>query len=311
MPVAFDLYDELTQRMDKILEPRYRAMYFENGDLIPTMADLEPGVKELAYPRMEEIGDAAIMGDAASDIPMIQITGDIDRYPIYMIMSAFPVTFQESRMLSRSQIDSFQRRMTAARRAIAQYTNKVTALGLTTLNFPGALTNSLITTDNSAVNIYTSDYQTVLDFFVSIIRSLTDNYVTSTPTDMVVNVDVCSRLISLENAQGTRNVKERLEEIFPELLITETKEMETAQIDGSGITRPGTGKDRIFLYPKEDMVLSRHIEETVAALAPEEYVRTATIKGQLARVYPMFSCVSPAIFDYPDDCRYIDIPAKS
>lgn len=310
MPVALDLFNELTQLMDRVLEPRYRAMRFENGELIPTKVDLEPGVKEIAYPQLNEIGDAEIMSDAATDIPMVEITGEYDRYPVYMMMSSFPVTFQESRMLSRSVVDSFERRMAVARRVIAQRTNLITALGKDGLNFDGALTNPSITVDNSTFNIYTDTYQNVLDFFVSIVESLTDNYVTDEPSDMLVNTDQNSRMIALENPQGTRNIKQRLMEIFPGLTITKVPEVEAARID-SVITRPGVGKDRIFLYPKEDMVLHRHLEQTIAGLVPEEFARTATIRGQIARLYMMFSCITPAIVDYPSDCRYVDIPTKA
>lgn len=315
MPITFDLYDELTQKMDKVLEPRYRSMHFENGDFIPTLTDLEAGVKELAYPRISEVGDAEIMSDAATDIPMVYLSGEIDRYPVYMVMSSFPITFQESRMMSRSQIDSMTRRMQATRRAIAQRINKSTALGASSVNFPGTLINNLVTADNSSVNIYTSAYDVVLDFFVATIRSLVGNYVTELPTDMIVNHNIMTRLVSLSNTQQTTNVKERLEDIFPELVISETPETDAAQIDAaysaSGGSRPGTGKDRIWLYPKESMVLNRHIEQSIASLAPEEYVRSATVAGQLVRIYPMFSCISPTIFDYPQDCRYVDIPVKS
>lgn len=310
MPLALDLFNELTQLMPKVLKPRYEALWFENGTLVPTIADLQPGVKELAYPRIEEIGDAAIMGDAATDIPLVYVTSDYDRYPVYMVMSSFAITFQESRALTRLKIDSFQMRMSRARLAIAQRINRYTALGVDYLDFPGTLTNSLVTVDNSSVDIYTADYQTVLDFFVSTIRSLVGNYVTMLPTDMLVNVDIMSRLISLENTQGTRNVKERLEQIFPGLTISEVSQTEASAIDGAVAARPSAGKDRIFLYPKESMCLNRHIERAIAVLAPEEYVRTATIAGQLSRVYPMFSCISPTIFDYPQDVRYVDIPAK-
>lgn len=314
MPIAFDLYDELTQKMDKVLEPRYRSMLFENGTLIPTFTDLEPGVKELAYPRISEVGDAEIMSDATTDIPMVYLSGEIDRYPVYMVMSSFPVTFQESRMLTRSQIDSMERRMARTRWAISQRINKATALGAPSINFPGSLINPLVTTDNSSVNIYTAAYDVVLDFFVATIRSLVGNYVTELPTDMIVNANIMTRLVSLSNAQQTVNVKERLEQIFPDLSISETPEVDAAQIDAAyaagGSSRAGTGKDRIWLYPKESMVLNRHIEELIANLAPEEYIRSAMVKGQLARIFPMFSCVSPAIFDYPQDCRYIDILVK-
>lgn len=307
---ALDLFNELTQLMgDKILEPRYRAMRWENGELVPTRANLEPGTKEIAYPQLKEIGDAEIMSDAATDIPLVEITGEYDRYPTYMVMSSFYLTFQESRVLNRVVIDDVERRMALARQVIAQRTNFVTALGKSGLDFDGTLTNPLVTVDNSTFNIYTSTYQDVLDFFVSIIESLTGNYVTDEPSDIIINADIRSRLIALENPQGSRNVMQRLVEIYPGLTFTKVPETEASFIDAA-ITRPGIGKDRIFLYPKEESVLHRHIESVIADLVPENFAKSASIKGQLATIYYMFSCITPGIIDYPDDVRYVDIPAK-
>ncbi|NEP10869.1 MAG: DUF2184 domain-containing protein [Symploca sp. SIO2C1] len=306
------LYEDLTQRMEKILEPRYRTMHFENGDLIPTMVDLDPGMKEIAYDKINEFGDADLVSDAATNIPVVDISLDEDRYPIYMVAAGFPLSLQEERAYNAnhyhaSSLNRFERRMAVARKAIAQRTNQFTALSVPNINFPGFLTNSLVSTDNSAFNLYTSTYQQCLDFFVDIIESLTDNFVTDYPTDMLVPKDVHHRMVSLENGLGTVNLMERLEQLYPDLMITKTKELEAALIDSSGITRPGAGKDRIMLYPKEPDILNRHIEEQVAQLAPEEYIRT----DGLRRIYPMFSCITPAIFDYPTDCRYIDIPVKA
>lgn len=308
--MPLDLFNELTQLMPQVLEPRYRAMKFENGVLIPTMVDLDPGIKEIAYPEIKQIGDAEIMSDAATDIPMVQITGSYNRYPVYMMMSSFPVTFQESRLLSRTIIDGIEQRMTVARIVIVQRTNMITALGKTGMNFDGALTNPLIAVDDSTVDIYADTYQNVLDFFVSTVESLTGNYVTDEPSDMLINSDQHALMISLENAQGTRNIKQRLQEIFPGLTITKIPEGEAAYIDGA-ISRPSAGKDRIFLYPKEARIIHRHLEAAIADLVPEEYTRTATIDGQVARVYMMFSCLTPAIVNFPNDCRYVDIPARA
>ena len=310
--MAAFLYEDLTQRMEKVLEPRYRTMYFENGDLIPTMVDLAPGMKEIAYEKINEFGDADLVSDAATNIPVVDISLDEDRYPIYMVASGFPLSLQEERAYNAQHyhafnLDRFQRRMAVARKAIAQRTNKFTALGVPNLNFPGFLVNGLVATDNSAFNIYTSTYQQCLDFFVDVIESLTDNFVTDYPTDLLLPKDPHHLIVSLENSLGTISVKERLEQLYPDLMITKVKELEAAQIDSSGITRPGVGKDRIMLYPKEPDIINRHIEEEVAMLAPEEYIRT----DGLRRIYPMFSCITPAIFDYPTDCRYIDIPVKA
>lgn len=311
MPNALDIYGGLTQVMDEVVRPRYQKTLFENGDLIPTIGNLLPGIKEIAIPKIQEVGGADIASDAASNIKLIYITTDYDRYPVYMFMSGFGVTFQESRSFGRTDLDGIKPRMALARLAIAQETNIATAIGRANVNFPGVLTNSLVQADNSAVNIYTSTFDQVLDFFTQTIRSLTRNYITSDPTDMVVSFDVMTRIMSLKNSLGTSSVYQELKALFPRLLISEAPQTEAAVIDASGITRPGVGKDRLLLYVKEPTVLSRKIEKKIAELAPEEFVSTATIAGQLTRIYPLFSCATPAVINYPQDVRYIDLPVKS
>lgn len=307
------LYEDLTQRMDKVLEPRYQTLYFENGSLIPTETDLEPGNKEIAYDQISEFGDADITGDAATNIPIVDISLEENRYPIYMVASGFPISFQEERAYNASHyhtptLDRFQRRMAVARKAIAQRINRYTAYGVSTLDrFNGFLTNPGIPLDNNTFNIYTATYQDALDFFVSIIESITDNFVSMEPTEMLVPKDIYKRMMSLQNGALSSVLKIALEDMYPELSITKIQELEADRIDGSGFARPSAGKDRIMLYPKDPSIEHRHIEQDIAALVPEEYIRT----DGLRRIYTMFSCITPSIFDYPQDARYIDIPKKA
>jgi hypothetical protein len=306
------LYEDLTQRLPRVLEPRYQTLYFENGTLIPTMTDLEPGNRELAYDQIGEYGDAGITGDAATNIPIVDITLAENRYPIYMVASGFPITFQEERAYGASHyhaptLDRFQRRMSVARKAIAQRVNRLTAYGVSTLDrFTGFLTSPEVPLDNNSFNIYTAPYDQALDFFVGIIESLTDNFVSMEPTELLMPKDPYKRMMSLQNGAGSDVLKTAIEDMYPELTITKIQELEADRIDGSGITRPSTGKDRIMLYPKDPSVVHRHLEQNIAELVPESFIRT----DGLRKIYTLFSCITPAIFDYPQDLRYIDIVKK-
>lgn len=313
--MASFLYDALTQRLPKVLEPRYETLYWENGDLIPTQTDLAPGAREISYERLTEFGDADFVGDAATNIPIVDITVAEDRYPIYMVASGFPLSLQEERAyeaanLARQStaINRFDRRMGAARNVIAQKTNKFTALGGgPNLNFPGAINNPLVPATNSSFDPNAATYATLRDFLIGVIEGLTDNLVSSEPTDMLVPRNLHKKMLALENTNGTKSVKKAIEEEYPSLNIMKIKEGDAAYLDAAQSGRPAAGKDRVMLFPAEEMVLNRHIENTVAQLVPEDYIRVDGMR----RIYTMFSCITPAIFDYPQDCRYVDLVATT
>lgn len=306
------LYDDLTHRISRILEPRYQTLYYENGSLIPTITDLEPGDKEIAYDQLSEYGDADITGDAATNIPMVDISLSENRYPVYMIASGFPISFQEERAYNATHfhspsLDRFERRMAAARKAIAQRINRFTAYGISTLDrFYGFVTNPEVPVDNNSFDLYAANYSSSLDFFVSAIESVTDNQVSMEPTEMLVPKDVYRFMMGMQNGALSNVLRVALEDMYPNLTVTKVQETEAIRLDGSGITRPSLGKDRIMLYPKDPSVCHRHIEQEVAALVPDEYIRT----DGLRRIYTLFSCVTPSIIDYPQDVRYIDISSK-
>ncbi len=309
------LYNDLTQLMPKVLEPRYETLYFENGSLIPTLTDLSPGAREIAYERFSEFGDADLISDAATNIPIVDISVDEDRYPIYMVASGFPLSLQEMRAYNHrsrggttnSGFNRYERRMSAARKVIAMRTNRMTSIGYAAanINFPGFLTNGLVPLTNSSFDFNTATFITMLDFMIATIESLTDNFVSMEPSDLLLPTNLRKKLLSTYNTNGTKTVMQALMEQYPSLDMMKIRETTATVLDAAG-TIPGrtTGKDRMMLYPKESSVLNRHIESSVAELAPEDFVRV----DNLRKIYPMFSCITPAIFDYPQDCRYVDIP---
>jgi hypothetical protein len=308
------LYNDLTQLMPKILEPRYETLYFENGDLIPTQTDLIPGAREIAYERFSEFGDADFVSDATTNIPIVDISIDEDRYPIYMLASGFPLSLQEQRAYNHrsrggttpSTFNRYERRMAAARKVVAMRTNRATSMGYMgqNLNFPGMLTNAIVPTVNSAFDMNSGTFNTILDFMIATIESLTDNFVSMEPTELLLPPNVRKKMLSTYNTNGTKTVMQALDEQYPDLEVQKIRETSATALDAVGtIPNRVTGKDRLMLYPKESSVLNRHIESSVAELAPEEFIRT----DGLRRIYPMFSCITPTIFDYPQDCRYVDI----
>lgn len=309
------LYDDLTQRLPKVLEPEYEQLVFENGTLIPTETDLIPGAREIAYESFTEFGDADFIEDAAVNFPVVNISVEEDRYPIYMVGAGFPMSLQDERayqnagrLSATTMLDRFQRRMQAARNAIAQRVNRLMAAGRGSLNFPGLINNPNVTVESTTFNPYTSTYVQFVDYMVSVIESLTDNLVSREPTTLVVPTDFRTRLLSVMNENGTRSVYSYMREIYPQLDIRKQKEASDAFLTQQNVSHTA-GHDRLLIYPNDGQVLHRHIESAIAQLAPPDYIRVDS--ESLRKLYPMFSCVTPPIVDYPNDMKYISIPKKA
>lgn len=311
------LHGHLTQMMPKILEPRNEDLKFENGYLIPTVADLMPGAREVAYERYSDWGDASIFGDGATNIPVVEIQLDEDRYPTFAIGSGFPVSFQEERAMEsmtgfmrRTSLDRFAARMSATRKVISQRINRLIAYGRPQLGFQGFVNNALIsptvvtTGPGSAAgssSLGQASYSQLCEFFVDQIESITDNFASREPTQMLISSTLHRRL-RVQSTNGDQSVRSFLREEFPNLDIEKVREVGNASLVQNGVTSVGD-RDRIILYPKTQEVVHRHMEASIAELLPEDYIR---IDG-MRRIYPMASFVTPAIIDYPLDVRYVDV----
>lgn len=313
MPSA--LYEQLTQKLPRVLQPRFPQNIFENGVLIPTEFDLQAGVRNISYETYNYVGDASVVSDSDEGVPIVDVTSTLDTYPVYMVMSGFPISFQLSRSYNAintiASRDVQQNVMLATRQVISQRIDRATALGLPNLNFQGFATNSAIDDVDSSFDINTATYDDARNFFVSMIQSLTRNEVTSLPTDIVLTPIYYEKMMGLASANDKVLVT-HIRELYPNIRFHQTNKVSASNIDAA-ITRPvgQQGKDRIVLYPREDRVLHRHLESQIAQLAPEEYSRVADVGGVLSKIFFMFSCVTPCIFDFPNDVRYYDVVAAT
>jgi hypothetical protein len=302
------LYRALEQKLPKVLGKRYRELKFENGTIVPTTADLEPGAAEIVRETVDEIGDADIVGDGAFDIPVVDVSAAEDRYKIFMIASAFSYTFQQERAYEKGDAQINDRKMQLARRSIAERHNRIGAYGDNRLNVPGFLNNPSVILDNNAFdpyNVNTTPEQ-IAAFFIDTIKALhaASNNV-EMPSDCLISVPLYFLLIKLRMSNSSMTLMEYIEKALSDNEITfdllKCEECNSAALEARGVQAAGTNKDRIVLYPKDPEVVERHIE--LPKLMPQEWV---TIK-EGRRVYPMFSCTTQTVINYPGAIRYIDI----
>lgn len=315
------LYDDLTQRLARILEQRYESLLFENGSLIPTLFDLVPGARELVFDSITEYGDADLWTMESTNIPIVDISIAEDRYAIYAVASGFPITFQEERAynsnLARRRINRFDRRMSAARKVIAMRVDRFTAFGRSPLAMRGFVNNTAVPIVNAtdiggAANVAIATYNQLCDFFVAQIETITDNFVSSEPTTMLVS-SMVNRQLGKQNPNGTKSVRQFLKEEYPNLEIIKTKQLSNAELLAGGLTvgtvnanQVPANSDRIILYPKDGNVVHRHLEQRVAELVPPDYIRVDGMR----KIYTMFQCFTPVVIDYTYDVRYVNVPVS-
>lgn len=308
------LYRRLEQLLPGVLGRRYRELNFENGSIVPTQADLEAGAAEVVRDTVNEVGDADIVAGDAFDIPVVDISADEDRYKIFMIASAFSYTFQDERNYEKAgnaaQINN--RKMMLAKRSIAERHNSIAAYGDTRVNVTGFLNNASVPLNNSSFDPHsgTTTPDELTSFFIDEVKSLhTNSNNVEMPSDCLVSTGLYFKLIKTRMPDSSMTaldyVKKALSENGMDFNIMKSQECDSTNLEARGVHSGGTNKDRVVLYPKEEEVVERHIE--LVQLMPNEWV---TVKNG-RRVYPMFSCTTPTIINFPSALRYIDVAKEA
>lgn len=306
-----NLYRRLEQLLPGVLGRRYRRLGFEDGSIVPTVADLEVGAAEVIRETMAEVGDAKIISDGAIDLPIVDLSADEDRYKILMIAAAFSFTFQQERAYEKATnfAQMSQRKMMLAQRSIAEKANKMAAFGNAALGITGFLNNPGVTPNNSSFDPYNAvtTPDEMAEFFIGEIGAVVaDTNAVEYPDHIGISIDLDFLLMSTRMTDGSMSVKQYILQNTDLISsITSYPDFGFQALEDNGVLAPGTNKDRIVLYPMDQEVVERHIELT--KLAPPEYIE----RKNMRTLYPMFHCVTPTIINYPGAMRYIDVAKKS
>lgn len=291
-------YYELTQKLQDVVTQRFRDLPFENGTIVPTTTDLDPGVREVAEDVMTGVGEATLLAPGASDIPLVQVNVTEDRYPVVMAVSAYSLEFQEQRSLEYSRKPVREERLRFARRAIAERINRFAAYGDTAIATRGFLNNANISVDNNSFAT-NATFDVWVAFLMDVILrvGLDSDQVTQT-TDVLMSPRMYAAAQKVTATTGGTNVEKSALQAVRERLIGNdgvpsvnfwpVPECASARLEKYGVQSAATNRDRIVVYNREPMTCARQIEAAIAQLMPEEYVQT---KGT-TRYYPLFSCAS-------------------
>lgn len=296
------LVRQLQQMLPEVLIKRYRTLPFDNGDIVPTKADLQPGAASMIQEQLEFVGSADIIADEAIDIPLADSAIDEVEYKIVVIMAAFHITMRQLQAAMFAKVPLRDRKMFAARRAIAEKANAVAAYGSPKYNMKGFLTDPNVPLEISSFNPYaggTTPDDLVGFFLDEVTQIITTTLATESPNTVLVPHSLYQQLIKTRLPNTQANVlsyiletSNYIENIVPII------ELRSDLLEANGVHATGTGQDRIVVYPLSDEIVERHIE--VVKPLPEEY-------RNVKYIIPMYTCVTETMWHYPKAGRYVDI----
>lgn len=300
------LFRELEQSLNTVLEPRYRLLKHQNGSICPVIPDLEVGVAEVVAEIFREVGEAAILGDGAIDIPVVDVSSDEDRYKTFCIGAALSFTYDQERAQTRSRKSIMARKQKAVARVIAEMHNRMGAYGNTNLGVTGFLNNPNVTVDNSSFNFFTTtNNDLITDFFIDRIRDVyTSSNAVEEVNEVVVPPEIHFRLTG-RRIDGTATtllsyIKESLSEEGFALDIIKDPDSSWSRLQPAGVGN--TNKHRITFCAKDPQVVSRSIELT--KLLPEDWMEVRNGR----KIYAYASYSTPTMVHYPGAMRYVDVP---
>jgi len=268
--------------------------------------DLEVGAAEVVAEIFNQVGEAAVLGDGAIDIPIVDVSSDEDRYKTFRIGAALSFTHDQERAQTKSRKSIMARKQRAVSRAIAEQHNRVGAYGHAALGVTGFLNNANVTPENSSFNFFTTtNNDLIVDFFVDRIR---DVYLSSNSVEEVsevvlppeIHFELTGRRVDGTSTTLLQYIRQALSDEGMSLNMVKDPDSSHSRLSAAGV---GTAnKHRITFCAKDEAVVSRHIE--ITKLLPEDWMEVRNGR----KIYPYASYTTPVIVHYPGAMRYVDVP---
>jgi hypothetical protein len=310
----------LETKVRKVLRRRTRFLPAGfSSALIPTIADLQPGTREIVQDEVLEFGAADLGAIDAVDIPMVEIQARENRYRVVMPRAGYPVKFAEtlSDEVARGngiQYNPTDVRASAVLRVIEEAYSKFTLVGSSTMSIPGMLNNPGVTPVNSSFDPFDSGStaDAIADWILGLIGDIfADSNNVEYPNTMLVSTalgnllerrrmpdsgdTILTYIMRTQEARARMNAGQGLKRIMPLV------ECGNAYLEANGVESNGANKDRIVLYPMDPEVVERHVMSGTVTAYPDDW---AVIKGEV-KVYPFYSFLGQTMLNYPGAFKYI------
>lgn len=316
--MASDLWLFLAQKLELRTQFRFPNLPFENGELIPTTADLPPGDEEVGTLVTTGImgEEAILLAPGASDIPLTPFGMAIDKAGVVLAAKGYSISWQQFRRMMRLGLQSTieNQQIDKVRFAIAQRLNRFAAIGEPALGHTGLFNNSRVTPVNSSFNPNTATYAQWVSFLVDTVLSSglsNDGETILAPTTLLMPqkmlVLAAQALNPINgNVSAIQAAADQLRLQFQRepLEIVATPYASSDILERFRIFPAGTNRDRLVVYTKDESVLSRRIENKVAQLVDERFMPSVT--QNMTQIYPMFSASSATMIHDPTGIRYIN-----
>lgn len=311
-----NVMSELEQRLERTIVQRFRELPYVNGDAIPTELTLEPGATSVSVDAIRGYGTAALLSPQGTDIPLVQIDISKDQAPIVMAVAGYRVSFQTQRaydFTGKSDMIT-DKSVMMVRRAIDERLNSFAAYGEPAIGARGLYNPVGVTPVVSAFNPNTADYSAWIAFLMGLVLN-----VSLGTNDLQIPTDIClsegiMRAAALvtdpQNAdvsvmQAVRSRLDAMGDLYRNIRFRYAPESNSAVLEAKGIMTAGTNRDRIVVYRKDLMCLSRQMESSIAQMFPAEYVQQNG--PDLGITYPMFSCASATQLHETNSLQLIDV----
>lgn len=309
----------LERRVRQVLRRRLRMLPFFGGNLIPTITDLQPGVRELVQDQVLEFGEAELGSPDSEDIPLVEIQARENRFRVFMPRAGYPLKYAEVlanqvAAANGQQYNPTQVRETAVIRVIEEQVNKVIAAGSTALGLTGVLNNAGVSVINSSFDPFDagSTADDIADWFLGLIGDIfKDSNNVEYPNTALVSTSLHELMARRRMPDGDKTVlayvmetQSSRSQLLPGQRLTNIVplvECGSDFLEANGVESSATNKDRIVLYPRDQEVIQKHMMTGAIAAYPDDW----TINKGSQKIYPMYSFCSEVIINFPGALRYI------
>jgi hypothetical protein len=308
--------EQLELSLSRVIQQPYPALRYENGEFIPTMADLDLGVSRISQRVLDEAGQAAFWGGEGGQIPVADISVSERTYPVRAVAAGYRVSEKEIAEAERARrngeldVPLGQRKAMMAARAIAEKVDSIVAYGEPGQNFTGFLSDPGVEVVDSSFDFYntanTAEAQqtAIFEFFQDQISTVIGKVERLfQPTHVLLPLDVFNRLnIATVDANNILlEVLQRQLAPYGIQTITWDNRLNAQQLFDAGV-RGDANKDRLVFYTRSPEVIERH----TGVLQQAERERS-----NMMEFVPYYQVISPPQFHYPETALYVDVPVKS
>lgn len=278
----------------EILREQYGLL--KATELIPLATGTEPGAEEVSYPLLSDIGRAAVVGNYADDIPVIEVALDEFKTRVYTLAAAWIWTWLDLQRAALSGFPISIEKVRAVRDAIARRIDEIAFIGIPEANVGGLVNHPNVPgvglTNGDWLNPTTTPDQILADLLEwedAIISNTLENWY---PNQLVLPGAYYRKLLEPRATFSDRSI---WEQFVASSQLTATGRGEWS-LDRTQYLDDVEGEPRGLMYARDPAVLELELPLEWAELAPQE--------NNLATKVPAVARIAGTIWKRPLAAAY-------